>query len=62
MLSSYKYCIGRDSVHKDASRTFKVVQVNVTVLGDNVDHIVPRSNLRKFWGEGIEKRLCTRYN
>lgn len=40
MWGSNKNSVGTDSVHVDTLPTFQIVQMNVTVLGDQVDYVV----------------------
>ena len=46
MRSSYKDCVATDSVHVDACSGLNVVQVNITVLGDQIDDVIFRANLK----------------
>ena len=46
MRSSYKDCVATDSVHVDACSRLNVVQVNITVLGDQIDDVIFRANLK----------------
>ena len=46
MRSSYKDCVATDSVHVDACSGLNVVQVNITVFGDEIDYVILRANLQ----------------
>ena len=46
MRSSYKDCVATDSVHVDACSGLNVIQVNITVLGDEIDDVIFRANLQ----------------
>ena len=45
MRCSHEDCIAADAVHVDTGSSLHVVQVNISVLGDQVDHIVLLSDL-----------------
>ena len=47
MGSSHKYCIPADSVHVDTSSCFYVIQMNVSILGYQIYHVIFRTNLNR---------------
>lgn len=54
MRSGNKDGVTTYSVHVDACSSLNVVQMNVTVFGDQIDHIIFRSNLT----EGKTRKSC----
>lgn len=47
MKSSDKDGLATDPVHVDASASFKVIQVNVAIFGDEEDHILLGADLHE---------------